>query len=440
MKKHFLTASSLILGLMFIALPVYAEFTPSSWKYVRQIVTPEVDTASYVRVPLDKDVAFASNNFRDIRIVTEDREVPYQKVISAGLSSQQAYRSTVLDLSSTGTQTMFIVDLGKTGVVHDEIEILTSSPNYKKQVAIYAADELLGHSDSSWRKLTDSGYIFSFTDTQANFNAKGGRVSYPKSTSRFIRVVLSGGGGGAVTVTGARVINDQSVPVQEEIQTFPLTIIQNTEQKTTEAVVDTGGTGYPTHAIALTSTSKNFNRRVVVHGSNDKTNWSLLSQDYIFALDTKLFKGSHLTIQYPETTSRYIRVVIFNEDNQPVALSQTASVKSYSRSLIFEVQPGEQYELYTGNTDAYEPRYDLARFFQYVETTSIPTASLGILQENTAYVPPATVVPPVTERYPWLLNVTLSVLVVIIAGLAFLYIRKISRANSTMPPTPGQGM
>ncbi len=425
-KKITLLISTL--GFLAPVFIVSAAFNQTEWQFKKDISVRSINQPSYVKISLDKDVYAGSSNLNDLRVISgAGDEVPYQLVEQQNTLNARYYASNVLNNSIRGGKGMFIVDLGKPGLVHNRINISTGSTNFKKPVSVYASDSLLSIDDPSWRLLTQNQYIYNFSDRELGFNAGSGEVAYPKSTSRYLRIVIGEGEGEIVSVDNARVYAYEVVAGDQDTITASATITQNTEAKSTEALIDLGAAGIPTHALELASNDKNFNRRVVIQGSNDGSNWALLNQGYIFNVQTALFSGSQLSLQYPESYNRYIRVVIFNEDNKPINLSTRVLVKSTVRNVIFEAAPAQQYSLYYGNSGAPAPLYDLARLFQYIDTGTIVKSSLGNSQQNSAYVTPPPPKVPFTEQYPFLLNILLVVLVALIGGLVVFYVRKINK-------------
>jgi hypothetical protein len=155
----------------------------------------------------------------------------------------------------------------------------------------------------------------------------------------------------------------------------------------------------------------------------------MLGQGYVFLLNTPLFSGSDLSVVYPESKLRYIRAVIFNEDNKAVEWKDTIDMEGVVRSLVFTASPETTYALYYGNSKANAPRYDIARFFQYVEGATLPEVSLGGEIMNTAYIPPAPPVVPFSERNDNVLNGVLVLLVTTVSILLISHLKKLKLSS-----------
>lgn len=411
---------------LFLAVPLFAvaDFTAEQWQYERPIILPTLGEVGYVRLKLDRTVASGSADFKDIRIIQNEREVPYQFSVETADVREQYLSSGVVNtvVDSTG-RLQFVLDLGQEGTLHSRIHIETDSPNYKRQVSVFAGSALFPHSSGEWNLLTDKGYIFKFTDPQTRFSTDRGEVSYPQNSSRYIRVVVGSGPEGALTLLRGSVYRYEISSAKEEIETLSADVLQKSESQTTEVIIDLGASGIPSHRITLSVNDRgNFSRNAYIFGSSDAVNWSRVGQGHLSQIDTPKFSGSSLSIDYPEMTYQFYKVSIQNFDDLPLQVANHVQVTHVVRTLVFQAQPGVSHTLYYGNIEAYTPRYDLSRYFEYLETTALPEARLAPQQENGVFVAPKGPVVPFTERNKILLNVTLAVLVLLIAVIIFWYI------------------
>jgi hypothetical protein len=415
----------LIILLTFAAL-ARADFSLPHWQFIKGIQPPETDVSKYVRVRLDDEVAKTGNNFTDVRVIADGNiEVPYQLIVEKASQKDSYYLTRMIDKSiSSDGAAMFILDLGKVGQLHSRINIATAKKNFRRQVSVYASDELISHSDKQgWRLLTDKGYIYKFTDDRAKFKTGSGIVNYPESTAKYLRVVIDNGKEGSIDVSGANVYLYQVSSAKENTFTWPVTVTRNIEAKSTEIVIDLGSKGLHSHKVKLSSDSIEFSRRVVIQKSHDGEKWSKAGQGYIFILKTPKFSGANMTVKYPEVMARYLRVIIFNEDNSPLSIAPQVILSSIVRTVVFKYEPGSSYALYYGSNKADSPKYDLARFFKYLEVSDMLEVKSGAEKLNPAFVPEPELQPPFTERYPYLLNGVLIILVVIVALFIYFYIR-----------------
>lgn len=425
MNKKYLILGCLLLVPAAIA---HADFKETDWRYVKQINLPSLPGEQYVSVKLDRETLSGSrDDLADLRIVSgRGLETGLQILVKSPSREMDYQRGTLLNLSERGGAVSFMLDLGVQGSIHDHVQIVTNSRNFRRQVSVYASDSARSIDDGGWRLLTNKGYVYNYYDSMAGFNAGSTAVAYPKSTSRYLKIVIAPGDG-SLAVNSASVYRDEIVAGENESIETNVAIVQNHESKTTEITADLGTKGMLTHSITLDASSANFNRRAVVQESNDGSMWTRIEQGYIFNIATPLFTGKELTIPYEGSKARYIRVIVFNEDSAPVAFGSKAVIQGTSRYVVFSASPENSYRLFYGNGNAATPRYDLARFFQYIDTRSMPVASLGGGASNPSYVEALPPVPPFSERYPYILNGVLVLLVLVIGLFIYLYVRKIAK-------------
>ena len=191
-----------------------------------------------------------------------------------------------------------------------------------------------------------------------------------------------------------------------------------------------GSKGFPTNRLAITTEEENFYRQVRLEGSNDAETWTLLQRsEILYSFNTPRFVGNKLSLSYPESTFRYFRLTILNEDNPPLPID-SVSVFGFLRKLIFPASPGSAYRLYYGNATARTPSYELERVFPYLVTENLPGAQLGAHAINPLYSLPTE---PFTERYPWLFPTVVSVAALLIGLFLANLLRKIRKL---LPPPP----
>lgn len=69
--------------------------------------------------------------------------------------------------------------------------------------------------------------------------------------------------------------------------------------------------------------------------------------EVIYAYNTPKFVGNKFSLRYHESTFRYFRLTILNEDNPPLPIDG-ARAYGFLRKLIFPASSGRTYRLYYG--------------------------------------------------------------------------------------------
>lgn len=405
-----------------------ADFAMDQWRYTKPFQMPAgLPAEGLVEAPVDREVfSHATAELADLRVVEgETTEVPYQLVVARGQRERQSHPVSIRDLRHIPEQySSFVIDLGRDGILHNEVEIRTSSRNFQRQVTVEGSPDA-----ETWAFLREEARIFDFSPRDGEFTSRHTRVQYPDSTARYLRVRITNDGEGPLEVQDASVLSVMEKPSREtEYSSTILSQSEDPQRRATVVTVDLGMAGLPTSRLAVQTSLVNFYRTVSLEGSNDGENWSSVQRSgALYSYDTPRFQGSQLSVSYPEVTYRYFRLTVHNEDNPPLEI-QGVDLYGISRRLLFAATPGASYHLFYGNPDARKPSYDLGRFLPYLDTEDLPVATLGPQRQNPAFVVPQ---PPTSERLPWLIPVVVAVTAIAAGLLLFGVVRQ---ARKVLPP------
>ncbi|OGZ45823.1 MAG: hypothetical protein A2756_02865 [Candidatus Ryanbacteria bacterium RIFCSPHIGHO2_01_FULL_48_27] len=396
-----------------------------------RVVANPSTPVGYVKMDLPQEAfAHLKSDLSDLRVSADGGlMVPYVVAIEREASAFVSVPARMTNLSSqNGEMTSFILDMGRSGLLHNRITIETSSENFRRKVIIDGSDDQM-----SWRTLNPAGQIFDYTVRDIKpVSVEDMNVSYPDATFRYLRVTISDAGESPLKVIGARVAR-MAVSGAREVSYSPLiSTRQDTETKSTVVVLDLGAEGIPHRRGQVRIDGNNFHRSVAIYDSDapgDDASWRLLSNAYVFSIDTPKFSGSNTEFSYPESNKRYLKLVISNGDDAPVSVN-AATLYGVVRSIIFLYDPSKEYMLYLGDPAAIRPQYDLSEILQYVESSDLDRVQLAALENNPYFVAPKIPKPPITERSPYALPVVLGL---VVAVLAFLLFRVVGHAAS-LPP------
>ncbi len=401
----------------------HADFLLKDWQFSKRISNPST-SSTYTKVILDSEV-YSHSDFKDLRIIDSNNlEIPYKLVEENERNSRTNINATVLDASLSGGQSMAILDTNNSNIVHSSLKLSLQGRSFKKNVLVYASDTRIGHFDSGWRLISSNGYIFNFYDSVTGFVAGNTEISYPKTSSRYLRVVLSGGEGELPIINGGYIVENIINTAKVESSEFPVSIKNNSQEKTTELLADFGVAGVPVNKITLSTSDKNWNRHAVVQVSDSVEGpWRRIGEDYLYSIRQSLYNGENLTISFPEVKNRYLRVVIANYDNAPIDFNSKIQVFRNQRAVIFR-STGMPIKLYYGNMKASTPYYDFDKIFSYADENDISRANLGAEELNPNYEGPIAPEMTFTEKYPQALNVVLVLLVVFLGAVMFFVVKK----------------
>lgn len=422
MKKVFLAFGVCVLALLSMSSAL-ADFDITHWQYRTKIFS-SLTSPAYVTLELTPEIfSHLKNDLSDLRIGTGGSEVPYVVAQERETENYQPLHAKVYDLSSkSGVSTSFIVDLGQSGAFHNSITIDAVAENFRWIVEVQGSDD-----KKNWRTLNPRGQIYDYTVRDIKPVAvRDTTVMYPNSTVRYLRATIFDQRDSLLYVSGVRVFRHLATPAREVSFTPGIEISQNANEKSTDVILDLGARGIPHRRAVFTTSSTNFHRAVAVYDSDNKQDWQLLTHGYLFSIDTAKFKGNNLAVSYPESNHRYVRFSILNGDDVPILVGNV-NLYGVIRSVLFRYEPGREYYIYAGTSDAKRPQYDIEKISQYVD--AFDRATTGPIEENPQYKPTEPPKPPFTERSPYVLPLLLGVVVAI---LAFLLLRTV--AKTRMPP------
>lgn len=408
-----------IMGAISGAHNAYAQaFRNNAWEFRSVVIGNGIDKAAYatLRIPADF-FAHLKPDISDLRLVRDGSTVPYVATVEAEENSSARISARISNLSSLpGETTSFIADLGREGIMHNGITLETASENFRRSVIIEGSDD-----HASWRALNDHGQIFDYTvrDELRPVAVRDTLIAYPDATFRYLRVTIRDQGERPLAVRGVALVRNTITRARETVYKPSFEITQNSKDRLTEITLDLGAAGMPHRSGNLEISDSNFNRGLEISESNDKQTWRFLGHGYIFVINTPKFSGRSLNFSYTESHARYLHVAIINHDDAPLAVSGV-TLAGLVRSILFFYDPAGRYELYLGNPRADRPVYDIEKISRYLDKSGLPVLTAGPVEKNPSYVP---LLPPMTERAPYLLP---TVLVLIVGVLAFLLWRIIA--------------
>lgn len=404
-----------------------ADFSQRNWRYVKDIVLPPgIQPQTIVELSPDKEVfAGAAGGLADLRVISGDnKEIPYKLEISQTEHKRTSFKVSLQDKGYLpGEHSIFTADLGQAGILHNEIEFRTPANDFRHRAVVETSNDGV-----TWLRIGEQT-VYAFTVKERGFTTRNTSIRYPESTARYLRVTISDDGEGYLEVYSATVFYVKETPAREiSWESSVLSTSRDEAQRTTNVEVDLGTPGLPSYRLDISVPDVNFYREVTLQSSPDRQDWKTLVRGAdIYAFDTPKFVGNSLVMDYPEATSRYLRLVIHDEDSPPLTV-QGVRVWGLWRRLVFAADPQQSYQLYYGNANAKRPSYDIERVFPYLATEILPEAEISPQADNPYFKEEK---PPVSERFPWLFPVVIAIAAVIVALLLVGIFRQVRKA---LPP------
>lgn len=196
---------------------------------------------------------------------------------------------------------------------------------------------------------------------------------------------------------------------------------EDSETKSTVLALDLGRPGLPHDRAALESETPAFHRLYEVETSADAKAWNFVSRGVL----SRAAPDEPPEIVFPERHNRYLRLRIFNRDDQPLS---RLTLSALERWVKFIPPAAGEYRLYFGCERAHKPSYDLAEVLSRRAPEPEVVLAAGAVIWNPAFRPPPAPARPWTERHPALLYAVLAASIAVTAWLAF---RLLGKARST---------
>ena len=406
----------------FVTVAALGDSALSAWPFVAEVTVIHADSGLYgFAVPLqvmDK----ARDDLADLRLYDAGgREIPYAVRVLREVDDAQPVAGRMFNQAAVGIASEVSVDLGESPGEHNEVEIETAGTNFRRTATLEGSDNGAG-----WKVLKTGEVIFSFTSI--NHTAQSGRVSYPTSRYRFLRVRVSADervDKEPPAITGVRVWlarREKGAAVTWHVAVPSYQLQRHNGAPASSWTLDLGGR-VPVDHLLLTTDDHSFSRPFHVEVMDDPQNARVIASGEL----TKSVgdKDRVTTIIFDnEEHARKLRLITDDYNNSPISIT-SIQASAPLRELYFELkQPQPQpLKLYFGNPNADEPHYDFEKELSAKLKAPVIPAAVGSFVANPNYSPPPL---PFTERLPWLIYLVLTISSVVLALILF------SLARATM--------
>ena len=406
----------------------------SAWPFVAEVTLTRGDGGLYeFAVPLQvMDKARA--DLADLRIyAASGHEIPYAVRVRREVDDANPVAGRLFNQAAVGNASEVSVDLGESPGEHNEVEIETAGINFRRAVAVEGSD-----TGADWKVLKTGEVIFSFT--AINHTAQSGRVSYPTSRFRYLRVRVNADervDKEPPAITGVRVWlanREKGAAVSWHVAVPSYQLLRHGGAPASSWTIDLGGK-VPCDRLLLVTDDQSFSRPFQVEVIDDPQNPRVVASGEL----TKSVgdKNQVTTITFDnEEHARKLRLVTDDYNNPPLSISSIQASASL-RELYFELkEPAQQpLKLYFGNANADAPHYDFEKeLSSRLRAPAIPVV-VGSFVANPNYSPPPL---PFTERLPWLIYLVLTISSVALALILFSLARATMRMERSTEEAGGE--
>lgn len=359
-------------------------------------------------IPLSDPVfATVNNNFSDIRIygITDKDtvEVPYFLKVSATKDATKKIDFKRINTSSNPQGHYFTFEALGAGSIN-EIQLRFKNKNFDWRVRLEGSQN-----QKDWFTLLEEYRILSIQNDRTSYAFA--ELNFPKANYQFYRLFIPSIV--SPNLQGAKLLMDSIIPA--DYISYPVSdfgIVENKILKQTQIDIDLRKRIPISFLQLYVADAIDFYRPVTISRVLDSVQ---TPKGLKYSYD-QLFSGTWTSLeqkgfQFKSILAQKIRIVIDNQDNEPLLIS-TIQAKGFKHSLVARFVAPAHYYMVFGKAGARTPRYDI------VNTTAklpekITALDLGSVEDIPKIAPIADV--PLFENEQWLwiiMGVVLLVLAV----------------------------
>jgi len=405
--------SRTVLGLLAAFLAANISF--GYFKYVREVKPAESSGQHYVVV--DETLwRHARPDLGDVRIYSQQNEIPYKLITESGGTETEQKSFRVLQPGVVDGKTQFLLDMS--GVPeYDRIQLKLATKDFVAHARVEGQDDPHG---ARWSDLGTT----TLYDLSTERLGRNSTLQIPLSTYKYLRITVDrtvkpgdvqGGTAGVTRAQKAvwRDLNSQAAVSQQD---------GNGQggsagtQGTTTVLAFWVPENVPVERVvfAIAPAQQNFWRAVEVQ--SDKEAWSgsgEISRIHMMR-DGQRIDSEQTFLDIEGVGPSTLKIKIYNGDDAPLQL-MGAHLQQYERRIYFDSPSGAEASFYYGDEKLGVPVFDYAKLFK--KDASADQVGFRPEQANVAYTgrPDER---PWSERHPAVLWIAIVAAVAILGTIA----------------------
>jgi hypothetical protein len=385
-----------------LAIILAAGTSISYFKYERPV---QLSGSKQQYIAVDETIGqHARADLGDLRLYADSTEVPYSLVREQGTLEQERRDVPVLQQSTVGGKTQFLIDMSGLAE-YDHVNLKLSSKNFVAHANVEGADDL--HAQR-WAALGDSILY----DLSRESLGGSSMLRLPRTTYKYLRVTIDGPVKPDEVRGATSERREENPPVwrvvggaarEEQKGKDTIFIFDVAEKVPAERV-----------HFDLAPAQTNFRREVEIR--NEKDDWlgsGEINRIHMVRSGRKIDSEDD-DVTFSELGQKTIKVIIHNGDDTPLKLTG-ARLEQLERRIYFEAPTSGQVKLYYGDEKLQRPVYDYAKLFLREKTAT--AAQVSAETNNTAFTgrPDDR---PWSERHPMVLWIGIVGAVVVLGTIA----------------------
>ncbi|HRH98302.1 MAG TPA: hypothetical protein PLB55_20340 [Prosthecobacter sp.] len=356
----------LLIALCISTVASAADFAAWTHRQTVRITQPGLTRFELESTLLDASRTTGGAPFHDLRVISPTGvETPYiialprtmrpTSVNAEGFKTTLNPTSTVLEFQPPDAFTV------------QELVLKTNGENFIKAATLEASND-----GTTWQTLSSGEVLCRQNGTE--------RLRLPIASAAWahFRITIDDSRNRPIAFTGAQIVRE--LP---ELRTVPhsATIRSRTEEKgATRLTLDLGTANVMLGTVRIHTPELVFQRVSTL----------LNTTHTLFRIQHEGFTAEDLKIPAHQLAAkREVELVIHNGDSPPLRLDRV-EVTRHMVPLVFQADAPGEWQLYIGNAQASEPRYDIAALSDKLRDANANSATASIVEANAAFRKTAT--------------------------------------------------
>ncbi len=406
------------IALLRLATPCWADFESSQYGSFKTIEAQTPMKEVIASAQIDSEIYFSTRkNFPGIRIIDHNNaEVSYhiEKAIDTQTRTiEEICRSEIKSLRELPDNKIeIIIQLKYDEPPADGLTLISPQKNFERKVSVFGSEN-----GDYWVEIVAGALVFDYSRYMDVDNRK---IELPKNKFRLFRLEVDD------------VIDEKASPLRrlwlnlndkaelEHIEQFSVynrtfridrinlwrkntrqqfkndvkkkypvadfSVSENEKEKQT--IIELSTLGEPLTAIGIITPDRNFNRRAHIEVKRIQYGnevWVKIGHATLSKIDFQGYRKNTDFIEFPEHREEVYRLIINNQDNPPLQISELEAMGNVYEILYLN-KAENQYRLFYGSETAEEPHYDFAKVLDSMrETMQTSPVSLSMEIKNPEY-------------------------------------------------------
>jgi len=398
-------------------IPFFCTAQTEGYKYYGLIDT--INQAGFYNIQLSADVnAHLKLDYNDLRIINKDgRWVPH----IIGSSPKKVNGTKLNNLPFIITENTIIHTII---IIEPAQKVISNIGLTIKNTAVERLCSLSGSDDKiNWFVIDDSILLNPIINEAATDSRL--RIDFAPSSYKYFKVIIKNNNKDPFNIKAVLHYTTTDNVIKDKLVFNPAPLIIQKDSGKISYLKINQQQAYHFEVISLkVNGPKFFNRKVALY-IPDSSNSSFSNPGSLFQT-FNISNSSSLVFKLPLTNAPVFYILIDNEDNLPLTITEVTTAFNYNFITTY-LEKGDGYRILMGNSTAERPNYDLNNFDNNIpDTTS--TLSIKNIFSFTENKEPALSV-TIAGKFKWLLWAAIIIVLIMLLYFTQKMMKEVDKKN-----------